>query len=213
VEPEEHQEHTPDLDQAAAPAPALLPRRCTVVREELHIGTLLRPDCCILATATLLDVLDYFKLPARPLTVEAWVCNPPMHERIIREGMPTPEEAEASWFPEGCYSLCVGTGEKEKGKWAGHLVAVLADRVLMDLTLDQANRPDYGIVLPMPVVAPVPRAFLDGEGALSGLVGGCRVAYTARPGDRSFEHSNDWKSRKRRTDLVGAAIRRLKKEF
>jgi hypothetical protein len=42
------------------------------------------------------------------------------------------------------------------------------------------------------------------------MVNGCRVVYEARPADRPFERSNDWKSRKRRDAIVGTAIRRLK---
>jgi hypothetical protein len=49
----------------------------------------------------------------------------------------------------------VGVGNPQPGKWTEHLVVNLADQVLIDLTLDQADRPQHGIVLPMPVVAPV----------------------------------------------------------
>jgi hypothetical protein len=202
-----------DLEKATGPARPFLPRLCEVVREELKIGTVFRPDCCIAATAILIDVLDYFHLTARPLSVIATVFNPAMSERIEREGMPTLEQAEADWFPKGCYSLAVGLGENEPGKWPGHLVAALADRVLMDLTLDQADRPHQGIVLPVPVVAPFPAEFLTGEGEISGLVGNCRVVYQARPEDRSFQRSRDWTVKKRRNHIVGAAIRRLKREF
>ncbi len=176
----------------------------------MRIGTLYRPDCCIAATAILIDVLDYFRLTARPLSVIATVFNPAMTERIEREGMPTLEEAERDWFPNGCYSLAVGFGDPEPGKWPGHLVVNLADQVLIDLTLDQADRPQHDIVLPMPIIAPFPPEFLTEDGHLAGIVNGCRVVYEARPSDRSFERSNDWRSRKRRDAIVGAAIRRLK---
>ena len=192
------------------PARPFLPRVCEAVRDAMRIGTLYRPDCCIAATAILIDVLDYFRLTARPLSVIATVFNPVMSGRIEREGMPTLEEAERDWFPNGCYSLVVGVGDPQPGKWPGHLVVNLADQVLIDLTLDQADRPQHDIVLPMPVVAPFPAEFLTEYGQLSGVVNGCRVVYEARPADRSFERSNDWRSRKRREAVVGAAIRQLK---
>jgi hypothetical protein len=107
----------------------------------------------------------------------------------------------------------VGSGDPEPGKWPGHLVTVLGGQVLIDLTLDQADRPQHGILLPMPILAPCDPDFLAGQARVAGIVGGCRVVYEARPGDRSFERSNDWRSRKRRADVVGAAIRLLKKEF
>jgi hypothetical protein len=62
----------------------------------------------------------------------------------------------------------------------------------------------------MPVVASFPPEFLTEDGQMAGLVNGCRAVYEARPDDRSFERSNDWRSRKRRAAVVGAAIRRLK---
>jgi hypothetical protein len=167
------------------PARPFLPRLCDVVRAELHIGTLYRPDCCIAATAILNEVLDYFKLTARPLSAIATVFNPVMSERIAQEGMPTLEEAGRNWFPKGCYSLAVGAGDPDPGKWPGHLVAVLGGRVLIDLTLDQANRPQHGIVLPVPIIAPCDAEFLAGQAVVAGIVGGCRVVYEARPGDRS----------------------------
>ncbi len=212
MEPEKTYQHGPstDLDNLTGPARPFLPHLCDVIRDEMQIGTLYRPDCCIAATAILIDVLDYFRLTAWPLSVIATVYNPVMTERILREGMPTLEEAERDWIPNGCYALAVGAGDPEPGKWAGHLVANLADQVLIDLTLDQADRPQHGIVLPMPIIAPFPPEFLTEDGQLAGLVNGCRVVYEARPSDRSFEHSNDWRSRKRRDAVVGAAIRRLK---
>jgi len=211
--PEIRPDRDQNLEEATLPARPFLPRLCAVVREELHIGTLYRPDCCIAATAILNEVLDYFKLTARPLSVIATVFNPVMSERIAQEGMPTLEEAERDWFTKGCYSLAVGAGDAQPGKWPGHLVTVLGGRVLIDLTLDQANRPQHGIVLPMQILAPCDPDFLAGQAWVAGIVSGCWVVYQARPGDRSFERSNDWKSRKRRAAVVGAAIRLLKKEF
>jgi hypothetical protein len=146
----------------------------------MRIGTLYRPDCCIAATAILIDLLDHFRLTARPLSVIATVFNPAMSERIDREGLPTLEEAERDWFPHGCYCLAVGVGDPQPGKWPGHLVANLAEKVLIDLTLDQADRPQYGILLPMPIVAPFPPEFLTEDGQMVGMVNGCRVVYEAR---------------------------------
>jgi hypothetical protein len=210
VEPEQISQQAQHLDDLSGPQRAFLPHVCAVVREALHIGTLYRPDCCIAAAAILIDVLDYFRLTAKPLSVIATVFNPQMTERIEREGVPTREEAERDWFPRGCWALAVGTGDPEPGKWPGHLVATLGERVLLDLTLDQADRPRRGIALPMPLVVPFPAAFLAGDGEISGIVNGCRVVYQARPDDRTFENSRDWVVKKRRSTVVGAAIRRLK---
>jgi hypothetical protein len=212
VEPEKTRQHAPSPDLGNVPGlrRPFLPLVGEAVRNAMRIGTLYRPDCCIAATAILIDVLDHFRLTAKPLSVIATVFNPAMSGRIEREGMPTLEAAERDWFPRGCYSLAVGVGDPQPGKWPGHLVVNLGDQVLIDLTLDQADRTQHGIVLPMPIVAPFPPDFLTGDGQMVGLVNGCRVVYEARPADRSFERSNDWRSRKRRDAVVGAAIRLLK---
>src|SRR5262249_2868660 len=175
-----------NLEEATFPARPFLPRLCAVVREELHIGTLYRPDCCIAATAILNEVLDYFKLTARPLGDIATVFNPVTRERIDREGMPTLEEAERDWFTKGCYSLAVGAGDPEPGKWPAHLVTVLGAQVLIDLTLDQANRPQHGIVLPMPILAPCDPDFLAGPAPGARIVNGSPGGHEAPPGAPAF---------------------------
>src|SRR5262249_24957371 len=177
-------------------------------RKKWMLAPFLKPYCGLSPPAVLIYVLDYFKLTAKPLSVIATIFNPAMSERIEKEGMPTLEQAVADWFPRGCYSLAVGLGEEEPGKWPGHLVATLGGKVLIDLTLDQADRPKHGIELPMPIVAPFPAEFLSDEGEICGLVNGCRVVYRARPEDRSFERSRDWTMKRRRDAMVGAAIRR-----
>ncbi len=154
-----------------------------VTCEELLIGIRYRPDCCIAATTALIDVLDYFRLTARPLSVIATVFKPVMSERNEREGMPTIEETEGDWFPNRFYSLPVGFGEQQPGKWPGHLVASLEDRVLIDLTLDQANRPEHGIVLPMPIIAPRSAGFLAAVDHVVGTVNHCLAVYEAQPFD------------------------------
>jgi hypothetical protein len=103
---------SPDLGNVICSARPFLPRVSEAVRNAMRIGTLYRPDCRIAATAILIDVLDHFRLTARPLSVIATVFNPVMSGRIERDGMPTLEEAERDWFPRGCYSLAVGVGDR-----------------------------------------------------------------------------------------------------
>lgn len=186
---------------------------CEIIKEELQIGTLLREDCCIMATATLIDVMDYFKLRVRPLSVKAQIFNPEMSRRIEESGLPTLEEAEKDWFPRSCWSVGLGHGEEQPWKWPGHLVGILKEEILIDLTMDQCRRPEKNIELPGVVLIPLDGDFLKAEGAMIGFLNGCRVHYVAFPEDQSYKKARDWSEKKRRSRFVGAAIRRFKKEM
>jgi hypothetical protein len=172
-----------------------------VVRQEMD-GRY-RPDCCIAATRILLSVADYFRLTALPLCVQATVFNPVMSQRLEHEAMPSQEEAERSWFPAGCHSVGLGVpGDSEPGRWQGHLVAVV-ERHLLDITLDQASRPQHGIVLPAVCVCPLDLDFLMRRAMLQGRCNGCLVRYLALPtGAGDFQRAPDWRSKRHHATIA-----------
>jgi hypothetical protein len=148
-------------------------------------------DCCILATKIALEVLEYYKVPAKPLTVRAKINNEAMEQRIVKEGRLPKDTAEiTAWGKEdGSYNIGLGYGES-KEKWAGHLV-VVAEGKLLDLTLGQVYRPEWKIRLE-PILVPVTKRFLEGNETLVLHSEGCKVEYKAFPDDQSYTKVPDW---------------------
>lgn len=102
-------------------------------------------NSCIFSTRVAQEVLSRVGLTVRAQPVWVTVFNR-QAKALADEGIPM-----ASW-PDSAWS--VGTDERnpcgETG-WNGHLVLILRrpgkPRLLMDMTADQFNRPDRGIVL------------------------------------------------------------------
>jgi len=182
----------------------MLTKLCKVIPEVLCNH---RPDCCILATRLALDVLHFFKIPARALSVRTVIYNGPLAKRM-REGRApqTTQELEKAFEEDGSYSVGLGYGYTE-GKWSGHLVVISNGRML-DLTIGQASRPQHGIVLE-PFVMPVDSAFLTGQEALLLTCDDVVVRYSAFPADVSYEIAPDWTIFAWRDRLISEALRRL----
>lgn len=96
---------------------------------------------CIAATAIVCDIMRKFKVTVRALPVRTTATNPKMIECLEEYGRfpKTKEETEewrqkyGAWAVE-CSSLSIMQGSND---WAGHLVAVAAGSILVDLTVDQ----------------------------------------------------------------------------
>src|SRR5438309_1312644 len=102
-----------------------------------------RPSCCINATAVLRHVCREHELQASPFAVRARIYAPRWSVGI------------------GYYR-----GDAGKSAWPGHLVLRVHD-YLVDATIDQANRPEHGIVLPPVVIVPnVAASFWAGDNML-----------------------------------------------
>jgi hypothetical protein len=74
--------------------------------------------------------------------------------------------------------------------WDGHLVAIFDRRLMLDLSIDQAKRPELGLD-PAPFVADIPAGFTEG-GTLSVPVGGGQAIYTAQPNRRDYRDLPAW---------------------
>jgi hypothetical protein len=66
----------------------------------------------------------------------------------------------------GAYTIGIGTGEPQAGKWPGHLITVVERKFLVDLTLDQGSRPQLKIMLSSHLVTSVNNRFLGGAANL-----------------------------------------------
>lgn len=161
-----------------------------------------RVDSCIASTRILTSVLDYFGYPSEPLPCRAVVWT--------SLGF---EQAEANvpfeQWPEGAWSVGVsGTGKTTGKRWDGHLVAMVADRWLIDPSADQFTRPQRGMNVGLVVVDAAEwgdRSRLHCWRRPDGLV----VGYSLMPNPGGWRDSPDWRQGRYR-DVVGTVIRRLK---
>jgi hypothetical protein len=175
-----------------------------------------RPDSCVAAARVLVDVFDRLHARARPPSVVVDVFSPSMVARAEAEGgrLPADTEEYQRWIEEsGCWWLTLGGGgDPEPGKWPGHVGVVAWESVLIDLTLPQAARPQRGIAL-APAAIQVGAEFLDGSEGRVVTMNGSELHYQARPENRSFMQSPDWRDRKRHRDVVQAILRRARDEL
>ena len=182
-----------------------------VVKETMHsVG--FGADSCIAATRIVVDVLKRFDTRAEALTVQVMVVNRAFLERAKREVPPHERYELERWYLEsGAYTVGIGVGEAEPGKWPGHLVAVVKREFLVDVTLDQANRPARDILLPPYLVATVSDKFLKGRIDLPiPIASGSGVIYYPFPTDRSYRVSPLWSVKSRTARTVDEVAKRLR---
>src|SRR5712692_6245543 len=105
-----------------------------------------RVDSCIASTRIGIEVLAYFGIPAEPLPVMTRVISPAA-VRLIDEGRDlntvTPEECPQCWIVD--IGFPPGEGAKppdSEGFWWCHMVILALGRLIIDLSLDQAARPE-----------------------------------------------------------------------
>ena len=174
-----------------------------------------RPDCCIAATKIMMEVSDYFGIEARPQVVTTNVYNP-IYARLFREngGPPNSNKQAKEWFDKGAWSVCIGAGKPKPGHWSGHLVGIFtteAGKHLIDLTINQANRPKKEIG-PLESV----HFLIPEEGKrLACPVGNCMVVYDLINEEEAFPFRSapDWggERQKERNWVVNQMIREIKR--
>ncbi len=97
------------------------------------------------------------------------------------------------------------SGALSPGDWNGHLVALIENRALLDLTLDSMIAPDVGLY-PGPLVAPVDANFAKGQTTTLEVDGGIEVTYTPHPENREFLTLEDWSDRPERERVLPAVL-------
>ena len=161
--------------------------RLAAVRHELlhHVS----PDSCIETSRVVQLLLREEGLPAHVVPVEARVANAPATKFIIEGNARALRERQ-----DGAHVVIVGAPARpQPGRWAGHL-AVLCENVLIDASLDQANRPRHGILFPSPFVVQVGGGFRRAGGrALTHGEDGVLVEYIHHPRNRSYLQTPAWR--------------------
>lgn len=166
-------------------------------------------DTCILQTRVGISALALMRIPARPLPVKCVVMNAPYRKHVFERPREehdtlTPEEVEAI-KATGAWSVQLGLGPNPldvRPRYDGHLLMVVKDRWVVDLSLDQASRPDRDINLhPFVIDAP---AFARGKTPfLPVMFGGTSVVYTHHD-NHTYLNAPDWTMVGEREPLVQA---------
>jgi len=171
------------------------------VRQELLRH--LEPSSCIETGRLVYMLMREWRLPARLVPVEVRIANAPAMALIRRDQL-TP----AHHGKDGVYVVTVGEpAPSPPGRWAGHL-AVACESLLIDPSIDQANRPEFGIQFQSPWVQRVPRGFW----AQGGLVGttdehGTRVEYLHHFSNRGYLGTPAWRKAPRLLPAARMALR------
>lgn len=152
---------------------------------------------CMTCTRAILDTLDLFAVPARPLTVWATVTNAAYERLLSASEQRSVQELglPRAWRAAGAFRIDIGhpddRAEAGDSGWPGHLVALVDERLVLDIAIEMANAPAAGIALTS-VIIPVPPGWVAGELELAGDVGTATVRYRARPGVTTYTAHPHW---------------------
>jgi hypothetical protein len=164
---------------------------------------------CIASTRVGHDVLAYFGVPAAPTAVVVSAWNQTAWAAVERGETPDFEHTDA-WSAGVAGTSGVNRATQ---RWDGHLVLVVADRVLVDLTVGQLHRPERGIELPEAGWWPVLPTFAQGQPVLYPLPRGGMLSYR-QVNDRAWKRAPDWTGRDGRFRTpVGRIIRAIRGEL
>jgi hypothetical protein len=173
-------------------------------------------DTCVLHARAAQIALQDQGLRAVPFPCQLTVRNP-AYVQVAADLGRAPDDVEdhAVLAAAGAWTVALGFNEEPtEGRYNGHLVVAVEGRWLLDLTLNQCNRPACGIVLP-PTLALEARPLIQGKLEEAGtFLNGCAVCYTPKRGDRSFmeESWHLWmrpEMRASRERLMGVVRRRV----
>jgi hypothetical protein len=169
---------------------------------------------CIASTRVAIDVLGAFGIVAEARPVHAYIFNAPLWKRLEAGEQPAAGEIDRLFAIDGSWSIGLGFGgDMGANKWPGHLVALVRrPQVLVDLSLDQASRPERQIDLG-PIIAPIRGPeFLRGEGQIVGEVNGTVVAYETID-EHGYTLSPDWTEKERHMRVVPEIVKRIRERL
>jgi hypothetical protein len=165
-------------------------------------------DCCVLATGVLIDILKAGGIHAEPVSVQVTVWNRAAWELHQTEPFALDDKLclDRIDADPDAYLLALGfpanlvTQRKPDlpgGRWNGHLIAA-TDTYLLDPTIGQMSRPERGLTIP-PLTVRLRGRFRNGGDnnalglELNQLDQPWRIVYVAKPDNRAYRSSPDWK--------------------
>jgi len=199
---------------------------------KLYRDTMLRscgkPDSCIASSIVMAGVARTLGYEAQVFPVTVSILNAVFSAWYGKHQgrVPTREEEWLEIADRGGRLVVLGDDKHDPpapGKWAGHMVAVIGDkpknsrrRWLVDLTIDQAHRPEKGIPVESPIAAPIQgqwERFRYGDGQMvQERQDGVVIIYEARPENLVYREAPDWIHRRERYDPYIKALIRATKE-
>jgi hypothetical protein len=175
------------------------------------------PSSCIGSTRIALDFLRELGVRAYPMAVRVVIANEPMARRWQAGLVGRDQQEGLRWLAEdGSYSLSLGYAPEHYDparEWPGHLVCVVdgpQGAVVLDLSLDQASRPQHGVHL-RPHVFCASRDWLADDAEHWEEVDGSLLAYKVDRENTEYLRSPDWTDKGRREPTL-RALRQLWKE-
>ncbi|MBA3752748.1 MAG: hypothetical protein H0X01_01070 [Nitrospira sp.] len=158
----------------------------------------------VLMTVLRLDGVD----GAYPLTVHVKILNPNLTK--LASSVKSPSEAQMKRWgaQQGSFMVSLGEVMSEPDGWPGHLVVIVPDAVegrtiMLDLTIMQADQPQYGIRL-RPIALKLDREILATK-TFGVVQNGCQIMYKAFPDDLTYQEKLAWQ-RSDLHDLVATRI-------
>lgn len=196
-------------------------RRCKIISALVEharpiILTRFRPDSCIMSARVALDALSYFGIPAAPMTVRAFVANRRLLKRLGKGQFDRRRNGE--------WSVGIGYGYDPnridpENAFDGHLVLIsphVGGETLIDLSLDQAARPQYGIHA-KPLAHDMPPGWRENDLCLHfnswGVMYRPHTPRAFSPAAADYRLSPDWSIPERRTDLVAKTIEAIENQL
>jgi hypothetical protein len=170
---------------------------------------------CINAVAALVDVAEVLGGHVSPLSVRAAIFNPRDTAAVgdLRDPEAIQRLCDAARI--GNFDIGLGFAGREPGSWGGHLVGLVEDSqpgrsMVVDVTLEQANQPERGIVL-KPVFMAAPSHIAGARFPVVNIAG-CAILYQAFTDDTSFQSTGAWSNQEQRRMLRDAVLRQLERE-
>ena len=170
-----------------------------------------RIDSCIISTRVAVEVMKQLGYAAYPQSVACSVYNAAMVKRIQKLGWPSSQEEFQAWIKEDPSIWSVAIGHRHPGEtgFVGHLVAIIEKNILVDLSLDQASRPQYNMEL-CPYARIVTDEFLKGEKSVA-IVNDMAIAYEIT-NESDWKLSSNWTDKRQYEPLVAAVLDKMKVE-
>lgn len=163
-------------------------------------------ESCITGARVAFDVCRAHDIRVRALSTKVRIYNAPMVARMVRGEVPSDVQEIDRWNREdGSWNVGIGGfGYDKPDHFDGHLVVIADERVLVDPTLPQANRPQYDIEL-SGLAGRIPDGWPRRENDVPIQLeqNGCVVTYEAQADDRRWVATDSWKSRELREPVVG----------